>query len=95
MARQAKSLRGIDAHIGDRVRAARKALGISQTMLADALGITFQQLQKYEKGVNRVSAGRLFDIAHALGLPIDYFYEGAKSTTRPVRRSRTAASRRA
>ncbi len=54
-------------------------------MLAGAVGITFQQLQKYETGANRVTAGRLFDLAHALNMPVTYFYEGAKSEVRPVR----------
>jgi transcriptional regulator with XRE-family HTH domain len=95
MARKARRAQSIDAQIGHRIRAARSVLGISQMMLADALGISFQQVQKYEKGTNRISAGRLFDIAHVLEMPITYFYEGAKSAARSARRSASAASRRA
>ena len=57
-------------------------IGMSQERLGELLGLTFQQIQKYEKGVNRIGAGRLFDIARILGVPIDYFYEG--TTTRIV-----------
>ena len=52
-------------------------LGMSQEKLGENLGLTFQQVQKYEKGVNRIGAGRLFDLAHVLGVPIDFFYEDA------------------
>src|SRR4051812_37637946 len=51
-------------------------IGMSQEKLGEMLGLTFQQVQKYEKGVNRIGAGRLFDVARILGVPIDYFYEG-------------------
>lgn len=64
----------IDAHVGARIGARRKLLQISQKELADRLGITFQQVQKYEKGVNRIGAGRLYSIATILGVDIDYFY---------------------
>ena len=66
----------IDVHVGKRLRKRRVALGISQTELSKHLGITFQQVQKYEKGVNRISAGRLFEMAQVLGITITYFYEG-------------------
>lgn len=79
MANSTRSAREIDVHIGNRVRTARKSRHISQTALADALGITFQQLQKYENGSNRISAGRLYETAHVLRLPIAYFFEGAKA----------------
>ena len=59
----------IDRHIGQRVRERRVVLGLSQTALADGLGITFQQVQKYEKGFNRISAGRLYGCAELLGVP--------------------------
>jgi transcriptional regulator with XRE-family HTH domain len=52
-------------------------IGMSQERLGELLGLTFQQVQKYEKGVNRIGAGRLFEVARILGVPIDYFYEGA------------------
>jgi transcriptional regulator with XRE-family HTH domain len=56
-------------------------IGMSQERLGELLGLTFQQVQKYEKGMNRIGAGRLFDIARILGVPIDYFYEGLTGTT--------------
>ncbi len=67
----------VDAHIGQKIRARRNLLGLSQTELADAAGITFQQIQKYERGVNRVGAGRLQQFSDALGIPPSYFFEGA------------------
>jgi transcriptional regulator with XRE-family HTH domain len=67
----------VDAHIGLKIRARRNLLGLSQTELADAAGITFQQIQKYEKGVNRVGASRLQQFSDALGVPPSYFFEGA------------------
>lgn len=54
-------------------------IGMSQERLGELLGLTFQQIQKYEKGVNRIGAGRLFDVARILGVPIDYFYEGVSN----------------
>lgn len=69
-----KAAGAIDKHVGDRIRVRRVQLGMSQERLADALGITFQQVQKYEKGTNRVSVGRLHQIASALEVPLDYFY---------------------
>jgi transcriptional regulator with XRE-family HTH domain len=56
-------------------------IGMSQEKLGEMLGLTFQQVQKYEKGVNRIGAGRLFQVAHILGVPIDYFYEGVNGMT--------------
>ena len=67
----------VDAHIGLKIRARRNLLGLSQTELADAAGITFQQIQKYEKGANRVGASRLQQFSDALGVPPSYFFEGA------------------
>ena len=66
----------IDAQVGNRVRLRRMLIGMSQEKLGEHLGLTFQQVQKYEKGVNRIGAGRLFHVARILGVPIDYFYEG-------------------
>src|SRR6202140_2446582 len=66
----------VDAHIGQKIRSRRNLLGLSQTELADAAGITFQQIQKYEKGVNRVGASRLQQFSEALGVPPSYFFEG-------------------
>ncbi len=66
----------VDRHVGLRIRMRRKELGISQERLAEALGLTFQQVQKYERAANRVSASKLFEIARALSTSIGYFYEG-------------------
>jgi transcriptional regulator with XRE-family HTH domain len=65
----------IDVHVGARIRLRRTLLGISQSTLAETLGLTFQQVQKYEKGTNRVSASRLVDVARALDVSISYFFE--------------------
>lgn len=65
-----------DHDIGARVRMLRLQKGMSQTALGDALGLTFQQVQKYEKGANRVGAGRLHELSKVLGVPVTYFYEG-------------------
>lgn len=67
----------IDAHVGGRVRLRRMMLGMSQEKLAEQLGLTFQQVQKYEKGVNRVGASRLFELAKVLGVGVQFFYEDA------------------
>ena len=66
----------IDVHVGKRLRQRRNVLGMSQEKLADQLGITFQQVQKYERGTNRVGASRLFQIGRALGVPTSHFFEG-------------------
>jgi transcriptional regulator with XRE-family HTH domain len=65
----------IDAHVGARVRLRRTLLGMSQEKLGDALGLTFQQVQKYERGVNRIGASRLFDLARLLDVPIGFFFD--------------------
>jgi transcriptional regulator with XRE-family HTH domain len=67
----------IDVHVGGRVRFRRMLLGMSQEKLGEKLGLTFQQIQKYEKGINRIGASRLFDLAQVLGVPIQFFYEEA------------------
>jgi len=69
----------VDRHVGLRIRMRRKELGISQERLADALGLTFQQVQKYERAANRVSASKLYEIASALNASVGYFYEGLAS----------------
>lgn len=66
----------IDLHVGARTRLRRGILGLSQEKLADALGITFQQVQKYERGANRVSASRLHKLSEILDVPVSYFFEG-------------------
>jgi transcriptional regulator with XRE-family HTH domain len=67
----------VEKHVGNRVRMRRMMLGISQEKLADALGLTFQQVQKYEKGTNRIGAGRLQQISYILQVPVAFFFEGA------------------
>jgi len=67
----------VDRHVGNRVRMRRMMIGMSQEKLGDALGLTFQQVQKYEKGTNRMGASRLDHIAHILQVPIPFFFEGA------------------
>jgi transcriptional regulator with XRE-family HTH domain len=71
----------IDGHVGARIRMRRKGMGISQERLAGRLGLTFQQVQKYEQGTNRVSASKLYEIARTLQAPIAYFFEGLDETT--------------
>jgi transcriptional regulator with XRE-family HTH domain len=75
-----KKANPIDAQVGSRVRIRRMLIGMSQEKLGDLLGLTFQQVQKYEKGVNRIGAGRLFEIARILGVPIDFFYDGVAAS---------------
>ncbi|MBO0765990.1 MAG: helix-turn-helix transcriptional regulator [Hyphomicrobiaceae bacterium] len=77
----------IDIHVGSRVRFRRMLLGMSQEKLGERLGLTFQQVQKYEKGINRIGASRLFDLAQVLGVPVQFFYEEA-----PVPEARMAAT---
>src|SRR4051812_11523908 len=71
-----KQANPIDIQVGNRVRIRRMLIGMSQEKLGDMLGLTFQQVQKYEKGVNRIGAGRLYEVARILNVPIDFFYEG-------------------
>lgn len=66
----------IDTHVGARIRIRRRDLGVSQSALAEALGLTFQQVQKYERGANRVSASKLYEIAAVLRAPVAWFFEG-------------------
>ena len=72
-----KPLNSIDKHVAGRVRMCRMMVGMSQEKLGNALGLTFQQVQKYEKGVNRIGAGRLQHMSHILQVPVPYFFEGA------------------
>jgi transcriptional regulator with XRE-family HTH domain len=73
-----------DKHVGARVRMRRMMLSMSQEKLGDALGLTFQQVQKYEKGANRIGASRLQQIAHILQVPVAFFFEGAPSVAGQV-----------
>jgi len=70
-----KSPHPVDVHVGGRVRLRRIMLGLSQDKLGEALGLTFQQVQKYEKGVNRIGASRVFELAKILEVPVQYFYD--------------------
>ena len=79
-----KQANPIDAQVGSRVRLRRMLVGMSQEKLGERLGLTFQQVQKYEKGVNRIGAGRLYQMAHILGVPISYFYEDVSNEAPPA-----------
>jgi transcriptional regulator with XRE-family HTH domain len=78
-----KSPNPVDKHVGSRIRTRRLLVGLSQEKLGEALGITFQQIQKYEKGTNRISASRLQQAARVLGVPVEYFYEGGPQLEGP------------
>ncbi len=65
----------VDVHVGTRVRLRRTLLGMTQTGLGDAIGLTFQQVQKYERGVNRIGSSRLYDLARVLDVPINFFFD--------------------
>lgn len=73
----------IDLHLGKRLRRRRRLLGLTQQQLASAVGVRFQQIQKYECGANRISAARLWELAEALEVPINYFYEGLEAEAAP------------
>jgi transcriptional regulator with XRE-family HTH domain len=73
-----KQANPIDIQVGNRVRIRRMLIGMSQERLGSLLGLTFQQIQKYEKGNNRIGAGRLYELARILNVPIDFFYEGVE-----------------
>jgi transcriptional regulator with XRE-family HTH domain len=70
----------IEQHVGRRIRERRTSLGLTQQQLANMIGVTYQQAHKYERGINRISAGRLYEIAGALGVDTDYFYAGLVSS---------------
>ncbi|MCH8237583.1 MAG: helix-turn-helix transcriptional regulator [Proteobacteria bacterium] len=65
-----------DRHVGNRIRERRVMLGLSQQQMAEMIGVTYQQAHKYERGINRISAGRLFEIAQVLGVSVGHFFEG-------------------
>ena len=77
-----KSANPTDKHVGSRLRMRRLMLGMSQAYIADAVGVTFQQVQKYEKGTNRVSASRLQHLSQILQVPVPFFFEGAPAASR-------------
>lgn len=83
----------VDAHVGQRVRGRRKEMGLSQEKLAKSLGVSFQQVQKYEIGINRVSAGRLWDISGSLDVDIGYFFDGITKSSRPRKAKATTKAK--
>jgi len=78
-----KLLDPVDKHVGSRVRMRRMLVGVSQVKLGKALGLTFQQVQKYEQGSNRISASRLQQIANMLGVQVSFFFDGAPTSEVP------------
>jgi transcriptional regulator with XRE-family HTH domain len=76
-----------DHHVGNRIRERRVMLGLSQQQLAQMIGVTYQQAHKYERGLNRISAGRLFEIAQVLGVPISWFFEGLEPSSQALEMS--------
>lgn len=74
-----QSIGAVDILVGQRLKAARLAKGVSQEKLGEAVGVTFQQIQKYENGKNRIGTGRLHAMAELLDVPVSYFFEGARS----------------
>ncbi len=83
----------MDQHVGERIRKRRTLLGYTQEQLADALGISYQQVQKYETGANRVSAGRLFQIAQRLDVSVAYFFDGLELTAQAASMPHGGANR--
>ncbi len=83
----------VDVHVGGRVRQRRLLLGMSQTNLGDALGLTFQQVQKYERGTNRIGSSRLYDVSRVLDVPVTFFFDempAEVAANSPAQRRRTA-----
>ena len=76
-----------DRHVGSRIRERRVMLGLSQQQLAQMIGVTYQQAHKYERGLNRISAGRLYEIAQVLSVPVSWFFEGLSAEPRPAEMS--------
>ena len=73
-----------DRHVGNRIRERRVMLGLSQQQLAQMIGVTYQQAHKYERGLNRISAGRLYEIAQVLSVPVSWFFEGLAADAGPI-----------
>ncbi len=73
----------VDVHVGQRLRLRRALMGLSQERLAELVGVTFQQIQKYERGANRIGSSRLYELARVLAVPVDYFFEGLEERARP------------
>ena len=80
---QSQRASAADRHVGARIRERRVMLGLSQQQLAKMIGVTYQQAHKYERGVNRISAGRLYEIATVLGVPIAWFFDGLEDGGEP------------
>lgn len=76
----------VDTHVGSRLRQRRALLGMSQTDLANAVGLTFQQVQKYERGFNRISSSRLFEFAKVLDVPVTHFFDGMDASVGTTKR---------
>jgi transcriptional regulator with XRE-family HTH domain len=74
----------VDRHVGTRIRERRVMLGLSQQQMADMIGVTYQQAHKYERGINRISAGRLYEISRVLNVPITFFFEGLEGQDDPA-----------
>ena len=89
--RSSRRANPVDVHVGSRVRLRRMLLGMSQEKLGEHLGLTFQQIQKYEKGINRIGASRLFDLSKVLAVPVQFFYEELPVSGDGARRVRGAA----
>jgi transcriptional regulator with XRE-family HTH domain len=81
---RSKAPHPIDVHVGSRVRLRRNILGLSQEKLGDAIGLTFQQVQKYERGANRISASRLLELSRVLDVPISFFYDNVDPVHAPA-----------
>lgn len=81
MSQEDRTPHPVDIHVGKRLRMRRTILGLSQESLGNATGITFQQIQKYERGINRVGSSRLFEFSTILDIPVSYFFEGYEADT--------------
>jgi len=86
--RQASRVGDVDKFVGQRIRERRVMLGLSQQQMADMIGVTYQQAHKYERGINRISAGRLFEIAQVLNVPIGFFFDGLEQDVAPEMQGR-------
>jgi transcriptional regulator with XRE-family HTH domain len=79
MRKSTSRIQDVDRHVGVRIRERRVMLGLTQQQLADLIGVTYQQAHKYERGINRVTAGRLFEVARVLSVPVTYFFDGLEA----------------
>lgn len=82
----------VDVHVGSRVRLRRTLLGMTQTGLGDAIGLTFQQVQKYERGVNRIGSSRLYDLARVLDVPVNFFFDDMPTAVASKSAARTGGT---